>query len=262
MLDPGLGFAKDAEHNWALLARLDRLHALGRPVLVGASRKWFLGPLLAGGDGVPRPVGGARRRHRPRSSVLAAAAGAWASGCTTSRATRDAVTVVAAARAAAERRVGGAVTPHPETQAVLRANQALYDAFESGDIDLMSALWLDGPEAGSVACIHPGWSLLRGRDVVLRSWAMIMANTSYIQFVLTDVEAPGHRRRRGRHLRREHAHRPAGRPRRVARRGDRRSGRRPCGRDQRLPPDRRRLAALAAPRLAGAHPRPAGGMDG
>jgi ketosteroid isomerase-like protein len=72
---------------------------------------------------------------------------------------------------------------------VLRANQALYDAFESGDIDLMSALWLDGPEAGSVACIHPGWSPLHGRDVVLRSWSMIMANTSYIQFVLTDLEA-------------------------------------------------------------------------
>lgn len=77
---------------------------------------------------------------------------------------------------------------HPETASVLRANQALYDAFENGDIDLMSALWLDGPEAGSVSCVHPGWSPVRGRDAVLRSWSMIMANTSYIQFVLTDVE--------------------------------------------------------------------------
>jgi hypothetical protein len=84
--------------------------------------------------------------------------------------------------------VGGAVT-HPETSAVLRANQLLYDAFETGDIDLMSALWLGGPDAGSVTCVHPGWSPLHGRDTVLRSWSMIMANTSYIQFVLTDVVA-------------------------------------------------------------------------
>ena len=51
VLDPGLGFAKSAEHNWALLARLDELVAAGFPVLVGASRKSFLGRLLAGPDG-------------------------------------------------------------------------------------------------------------------------------------------------------------------------------------------------------------------
>jgi ketosteroid isomerase-like protein len=85
--------------------------------------------------------------------------------------------------------VDGAVTQHPETHAVLRANQLLYDAFETGDIDLMGAVWLDGPEAGAVACIHPGWAPLHGREVVLRSWSMIMANTTYIQFVLTDVVA-------------------------------------------------------------------------
>jgi hypothetical protein len=75
------------------------------------------------------------------------------------------------------------------TEAVLRANQLLYDAFETGDIDLMGALWLDGPDAATVTCVHPGWSPLHGRDVVLRSWSMIMANTTYIQFVLTDVTA-------------------------------------------------------------------------
>jgi ketosteroid isomerase-like protein len=75
----------------------------------------------------------------------------------------------------------------PESAAVLRANQSLYDAFETGDIDLMNALWLDGPDAASVMCVHPGWSPLTGRDAVLRSWSMIMANTTYIQFVLTDV---------------------------------------------------------------------------
>ena len=50
----------------------------------------------------------------------------------------------------------------------------------------MGALWLDGPD--DVVCVHPGWPPVRGRDAVLRSWSMIMANTSYIQFVLTDVE--------------------------------------------------------------------------
>jgi dihydropteroate synthase len=55
VIDPGLGFAKTAAHNWALLARLDSLVELGLPVLVAASRKSFLGSLLAGPDG-PRPV--------------------------------------------------------------------------------------------------------------------------------------------------------------------------------------------------------------
>jgi dihydropteroate synthase len=49
ILDPGLGFAKNADHNWALLGRLDRLVGLGLPVLIGASRKRFLGDLLPGG---------------------------------------------------------------------------------------------------------------------------------------------------------------------------------------------------------------------
>jgi dihydropteroate synthase len=44
-VDPGLGFAKTAEHNWALIQQLPRLQELG-PLLVGASRKRFLGDLL------------------------------------------------------------------------------------------------------------------------------------------------------------------------------------------------------------------------
>src|SRR6478752_383676 len=47
VIDPGLGFAKDAWHNWTLLRRLDVLVGVGLPVLVGASRKRFLGELLA-----------------------------------------------------------------------------------------------------------------------------------------------------------------------------------------------------------------------
>jgi dihydropteroate synthase len=55
-IDPGLGFGKRAEHNWTLLANLDRLVALGWPVVVGASRKRFLGLALAASDGVAEPV--------------------------------------------------------------------------------------------------------------------------------------------------------------------------------------------------------------
>jgi ketosteroid isomerase-like protein len=72
---------------------------------------------------------------------------------------------------------------------VLAANAGLYAAVEEGDFDRMAALWVDGPNAESALCVHPGWSPVRGRSAVLRSWAVIMANTSYIQFFLTDVRA-------------------------------------------------------------------------
>jgi ketosteroid isomerase-like protein len=82
------------------------------------------------------------------------------------------------------------VTARGETDdeaAVRAANTALYDAFETGDIDLMASVWLDDSAAEQVTCVHPGWVPLHGTTQVLRSWSMIMANTSYIQFVLTDV---------------------------------------------------------------------------
>ncbi|KQX66353.1 dihydropteroate synthase [Angustibacter sp. Root456] len=101
VLDPGLGFAKDADHNWALLGRLDELHALGRPLLVGASRKRFLGSLLAGADGSPRPVE-EREAATVATTVLAAQAGAWCVRVHEVRPSADAVRVVAASRAAAE----------------------------------------------------------------------------------------------------------------------------------------------------------------
>lgn len=74
-----------------------------------------------------------------------------------------------------------------DVDAVMVANTALYDAFETGDIDLMGALWLGDGAAEEVTCVHPGWAPVHGRSAVLRSWSMIMANTVYIQFVLTDV---------------------------------------------------------------------------
>jgi dihydropteroate synthase len=55
-VDPGIGFGKTIEHNLSLLRHLDEIVALGYPVLVGTSRKGFLGRLLAASDGVDEPV--------------------------------------------------------------------------------------------------------------------------------------------------------------------------------------------------------------
>ena len=75
VLDPGLGFSKTGAHNWQLLHRLAEIRSLGRPLLVAASRKGFLGELLADDDG-PRPVTG-RDDATTAVTALAAAAGAW-----------------------------------------------------------------------------------------------------------------------------------------------------------------------------------------
>ncbi|MEU1849817.1 dihydropteroate synthase [Streptomyces sp. NPDC019990] len=92
IVDPGLGFSKDAEHDLALLAGLDRILGLGHPLLVAASRKRFLGRVLAGPDGPPPP---ARERDAATAAVsaLAAHAGAWAVRVHEVRATADAVRV-------------------------------------------------------------------------------------------------------------------------------------------------------------------------
>jgi dihydropteroate synthase len=102
VLDPGLGFAKTASHNWALLRRLDVLVALGFPVLVGASRKRFLGDLLADADGSPRPPSG-RDGATAAVSALAAVAGAWGVRVHDVESTMDAVAVSTACRLGASR---------------------------------------------------------------------------------------------------------------------------------------------------------------
>ncbi len=93
-IDPGLGFAKTAEHNWELLAHLDALDALGLPVLLGAGRKSFLGSLLAGPDGVPRPVLD-REDATVALTTLAGVAGVWAVRVHEVRGSVDALRVVA-----------------------------------------------------------------------------------------------------------------------------------------------------------------------
>ncbi|GAA1938008.1 dihydropteroate synthase [Kitasatospora viridis] len=99
IVDPGLGFAKTREHDWALLAELDAWSVLGRPLLVGPSRKRFLGELLADpATGEPRPAR-ARDDATAASAVLAAAQGAWAVRVHEVRASADAVRVEAELRA-------------------------------------------------------------------------------------------------------------------------------------------------------------------
>jgi dihydropteroate synthase len=116
ILDPGLGFAKPGASNWPVLARLEEIVALGHPVLVGASRKRFLGHLLAtaragvaarstGGPvaSAPEPVPPAERDGATAAvSALAALAGAWAVRVHEVPSSFDAVVVAAAWRAARE----------------------------------------------------------------------------------------------------------------------------------------------------------------
>ena len=93
-LDPGIGFSKTGDQNWQVLAGLERLHALGHPVLVATSRKRFLGHLLEDPDGKPRPPL-ERGDATTATTVLAAAAGAWCVRAHEARATADAVRVAA-----------------------------------------------------------------------------------------------------------------------------------------------------------------------
>jgi dihydropteroate synthase len=99
ILDPGLGFAKQADHNWRLSAHLDDLLSLGFPVLVGASRKSYLGALLADRHGTPRPVTG-REAATVATSLLAIQAGAWGVRVHDVRATADALAVLRATESA------------------------------------------------------------------------------------------------------------------------------------------------------------------
>jgi dihydropteroate synthase len=94
VLDPGLGFAKRPPHDLALLAHLDELVVMGFPLLVGASRKSFLGAVLSPG-GEPRPAG-ERDAATLATTVLAAQAGAWGVRVHDAAASADAVRLLAA----------------------------------------------------------------------------------------------------------------------------------------------------------------------
>ncbi|MFF8788521.1 dihydropteroate synthase [Streptomyces sp. NPDC015125] len=107
VIDPGLGFAKNAEHDLALVARLARLRALGRPLLVAASRKRFLGRVLAGGEGAAPPPARERDAATAAVSAIVAREGAWAVRVHEVRASADAVRVARAVEDAAAAGRGG-----------------------------------------------------------------------------------------------------------------------------------------------------------
>ncbi|QVQ50954.1 dihydropteroate synthase [Spiractinospora alimapuensis] len=96
VLDPGLGFAKraDMSHNWQLLAHLPELATLGRPLLVGASRKRFLGRALADANGQPRDFAECDDAT-VAVTTLAAERGAWCVRVHDVRANADAVRIAA-----------------------------------------------------------------------------------------------------------------------------------------------------------------------
>ncbi|MDT0413098.1 dihydropteroate synthase [Streptomyces sp. DSM 41979] len=100
LLDPGLGFAKATEHDLVLLAHLDRLRALGRPLLVAASRKRFLGRVLAGDTSAAPPPARERDAATAAVSALSAAGGAWGVRVPEVRASAAAVRVARAVEAA------------------------------------------------------------------------------------------------------------------------------------------------------------------
>ena len=94
VVDPGLGFSKTGDQNWTILNGLDAFGELGFPVLVAASRKRFLGELLAASDGTLAPTDD-RDAASAAVTALAAAAGAWCVRVHDVRPSADAVRVVA-----------------------------------------------------------------------------------------------------------------------------------------------------------------------
>ena len=112
IIDPGLGFSKspDRAHNWALLAHLDRLAGLGRPILVGGSRKRFLGRLLSDAEGNPRDFADCDDAT-VAVTALAAFHGAWAVRVHDVRPNADAVRVARAWR------TGGTALVHGRAEA-------------------------------------------------------------------------------------------------------------------------------------------------
>ena len=97
IVDPGIGFGKKGEQNWATLRATERIAAMGHRVLIGTSRKRFLAETLGAAGGDPSDVSESRRDLATAvTSVLAAQAGAWAVRVHDVAATRDALSVATA----------------------------------------------------------------------------------------------------------------------------------------------------------------------
>lgn len=96
ILDPGLGFSKNAEHNWQLLANLPRLSELGYPLLIGASRKRFIRELVVGSGEAPLSQAEeltAKDAATAALSLVSAQHGVWGVRVHNVSATRAALTV-------------------------------------------------------------------------------------------------------------------------------------------------------------------------
>ena len=113
-------------------------------------------------------------------SVMSAERGAWCVRVHDVRRSLDAILV--AHRWTGERELRW---PPSDLDDVLAAHAAFYEAFERADFDAMQELWADDE---GVVCVHPATEPIRGRRDVMRSWMVLMANSPYIQFFLTDIE--------------------------------------------------------------------------
>ena len=74
----------------------------------------------------------------------------------------------------------------PVDDDVLAANQRFYDAFEAGDLDAMSDVWL---HEDGVVCTHPGWATLHGWAAIAASWFALFNNDQSLQFIVTNERA-------------------------------------------------------------------------
>ena len=167
-LDPGIGFAKNAEHNWRLLRHLDDLHALGHPLVVGSSRKAFLGALLADPDGTPGRRSGAMTR-RPPSRCWPPSSGAWCVRVHDVRRSSDAV------RVAARFACGGGAGDHRPRRGARRQRGLLCGVRARPTSTRWRTLWADDD---GVVCVHPAAPPIRGRAAVMRSWMALMADVA------------------------------------------------------------------------------------
>lgn len=73
-------------------------------------------------------------------------------------------------------------------QEILATNESFYQAFNRGDLDLMKSVWAQND---TVACIHPGWEVLRGFDTIIQSWENIFVGSENLEIKLSDIKVTG-----------------------------------------------------------------------
>src|SRR5216684_6356664 len=81
--------------------------------------------------------------------------------------------------------VNGAIAAMSDREAIIEANQAFYQAFESLDIEKMEPIWL---RDAKIVCIHPGWRRLTGWGPIMNSWERIFENVFEMRFELDDPQ--------------------------------------------------------------------------